>query len=91
MIANELFSSNDLVNNIQLKLKSLIKLLSEIKESNQNNEFDPLILNDIYTYIQIVQTDCQKIINNNYNLSSNKDDIHNIYSRYLNFLNLILY
>lgn len=81
MIANELFSSNDLVENIQLKLKSLTTLLTEIKESSPNNEFDPLISDDIYTYIQIVQTDCQQIINNKCDLSSNKDDIQNIYSR----------
>lgn len=84
MIANDSSTSsgNNLMENIQLKLKSLTTLLSEIKQSSPNNEFDPLIYNDIYTYIQVIQTDCQKIINNNkYDLFLNNDHIHNIYSR----------
>jgi hypothetical protein len=69
---------NNSVKNIQIKIKSLVALLSEIKESSHNNEFDASICNDIYTYIQIIQNDCQRI--EDYNLFSNKDyTIQNIY------------
>jgi len=66
---------NELVDNINLKVKLLTALLSEIKESNHNNEFDPAVCNDIYAYISIVQADCQKLMNNNkYHSISNKHD-----------------
>lgn len=67
MTANEVFSRNELVQSIELKVKSLKILISEIKQSCHNDEFDPSICNDINEYLQIVQTDCQTIMNDNNN------------------------
>lgn len=77
------------MDNIELKVMSLMTMLSEIKQLSDDNEFDLSICNDIYAYIQIIQTDCQKIINNNkYDLFSNKDRaIQNMNGNY----NLILF
>lgn len=65
MAENVLPSGNELMDSIRLKVKSLTALLSEIKQPNNNYEFDPSICNDIYAYINIVQTDCQKLVNDN--------------------------
>lgn len=88
MIVNEFLSGNVLMDNIQLKVKSLMAMLSEIKQPGNNNEFDLSICNDIYAYIQIIQTDCQRIINNNkYDLFSNKGRaIQNINGNYNSIL-----
>lgn len=71
MTANEVFSGNELVQNIELKVKSLKILISEIRQTCHNDEFDPSICNDINEYLQIVQTDCQTIRNDNNNLLYN--------------------
>lgn len=63
--------STVLVDNIQLKVKSLETLLCEIKQCNHNSEFDLSICNDIYAYIRNILTDCHKIVNN---------DQHNLFS-----------
>lgn len=77
MIANEFSSGNFLMDNIQLKIKSLMAMLSEIKEPSNDNEFDLAICNDIYAYVQNIQTDCQRIINNDkYDLFLNKNRIN---------------
>lgn len=73
----ELFSEDDSVENVLLKVKSLVTLLSEIKESSGNYELDQSIFNDIHTYIQIIQSDCKRI-KDNYNLFSNRT-VKNIY------------
>lgn len=65
MNTNKFFSGNDLVDRIQFKVKSLMSLLSELKQPNYNFEFDPSICDDIYAFIEIIQTDCQKISSNN--------------------------
>jgi len=83
MTAYEIFSGNDLVQHVELKVKSLMIIISEIKQSSLNYEFDPSIRNDINEYIQIVETDCQTIINDiKNNLFSNKiyHKSQNIYS-----------
>lgn len=73
MTANEDFSKNELMYNVQLKVKSLITLISEIKQSSLIYEFDPSICNDINEYVQSVQADCRTIMNNiKYNGSSNQ-------------------
>lgn len=75
MAAYEIFSGNELAQNLELKVKSLMKIISDIKQSSINTEFDPSISNDINEYIQMVQTDCQTILNNTKNnLFSNKID-----------------
>lgn len=75
MTTNDLLSGKDLSDSIQLKVKSLMTLLFEIKQSAKNYEFDSSICNDIHSYIHDVQTDCQNVLNNEkYNLLSNKDD-----------------
>lgn len=71
MTANEVFSGNELVQSIELKVKSLKILISEIRQSCHNDEFDPSICNDINEYLQIVQTDCQTIMNDNNKLLYN--------------------
>jgi hypothetical protein len=63
MNANKVFSGNELVQNIEQKAKSLKVLITEIKQSSHNDEIDPSIFNDINAYIEIVQTDCQTIMN----------------------------
>lgn len=76
MAVNEFLPGNDLFDDIELKVKSLTTVLSDIKQPNHNCEFDPSICNNIYTYIKVVQTDCQRIINNKkYNIFSNNDCI----------------
>lgn len=48
-------------------------IISEIKQSSLDYEFDLSIRNDINEYIKIVQTDCETIINDiKNNLFSNK-------------------
>jgi len=81
MTTNDLFSGNALMDNIKQKMESLKSLLSEIKHSNQNHEFDPSIFNSIYEYINIVQTDCQRITKNkNFHLFSNTNEtIQNVF------------
>ncbi|KAL4090563.1 hypothetical protein QTP88_025369 [Uroleucon formosanum] len=82
MTAHEIISGNELVQHVELKVKSLMIIISEIKQSSLNYEFDPSIRNDINEYIQIVETDCQTIINDiKNNLFSNKiyDKTQNIY------------
>lgn len=75
MATNDLLSGKDLADSIQLKVKSLMTLLFEIKQSAKNYEFDSSMCNDIYSYINVVQTDCQNVLNNEkYNLLLNKDD-----------------
>ncbi|XP_050059286.1 repetitive organellar protein-like isoform X3 [Aphis gossypii] len=71
MTANEVFTGNELVQSIELKVKSLKILISEIRQSCHNDEFDPSICNDINEYLQIVQTDCQTIMNDNNKLLYN--------------------
>lgn len=74
MAVNERLPGNDLLDDIQQKVKSLTTVLSQIKQPSHNYEFDPSICNNIYTYIKVIQTDCQRIIKNNkYNLFSNND------------------
>lgn len=66
--------SSILVDNIQLKVKSLEILLCEIKQCNHNYEFDLSICDDIYAYIRNILTDCHRVVNNNkYNLFSTED------------------
>ncbi|XP_060876652.1 repetitive organellar protein-like [Metopolophium dirhodum] len=73
MTENEFFSGDELLQHVELKVKSLMIIISEIKQSSLNYEFDPSIRNDINEYIQIVETDCQTIINDiKNNLFSNK-------------------
>lgn len=75
---------NNLLENVQIKIKSLMALLSEIKESSPNYEFDVSICNDIYSYIQIIQNDCQRIedynlfLKKNYTFQNNYGNIFNI-------------
>jgi len=64
MTAYENFSGNQLVQCVELNVKSLMILISEIKNSSLNCEFDSSIFDVINEYIQIVQTDCQTIMNN---------------------------
>lgn len=74
MTTNELCAGITCMDNVQLKVNSLMLLLTEIKESNLSYDFDPSICNDIHEYVRIVQSDCQRIINNDkYNLISKKD------------------
>lgn len=79
MNLNKLSSENDLINNIQLKVKSLMTLLTELQQPSHNYKFNPSICNDIYMYIKNIETDCQRIsINNKYNMFLNQDyQIHN--------------
>jgi len=73
MTEYKFFSGNELVKHVELKVKSLMIIISEIKQSSLNYEFDPSTRNDINEYIQIVETDCQTIINDiKNNLFSNK-------------------
>lgn len=65
MNTNEFFSGNNLVDKIQLKVKSLISLITELKQPNYNAEFDPSICDDMYAFIKTIQSDCQKISSNN--------------------------
>lgn len=88
MTENELFSGNELVENVLQKVKSLVTQLSDIKESSYNYEFDQSICNDIYTYIQIIQTDCQRV-KDSYNLFSHKDlTVQKIYGNIFNTIML---
>lgn len=64
MTTYEKFSGNQLIQCVELNVKSLMTLISEIKHSSLNCEFDPSICDVINEYIQIVQTDCQTIMNN---------------------------
>lgn len=71
---NEFTNGIVLMENIQLKVKSLETLLYEIKQISHNYEFDSSICEDIYAYIRNILTDCQIIVNNNkYNLFLTKD------------------
>ncbi|XP_029346483.1 uncharacterized protein LOC115034275 [Acyrthosiphon pisum] len=84
MTEYEFFSGNELVQHVELKVKSLMIIISEIKQSSLNYEFDTSIRNDINEYIQIVETDCQTIINDiKNNLFSNKiyHKTQNIYDK----------
>lgn len=75
MTTNDLLSGKDLADGVQLKVKSLMRLLFEIKQSAKDYEFDSSMSNDFYSYINDVQTDCRHVLNNEkYNLLSNKDD-----------------
>jgi len=70
MTAYEIFSGNELIQYVELHVKSLMTLISEIKHSSQ---FDPSICDVINEYIQIVQADYQTIMNDiKSNLFSNK-------------------
>jgi len=74
MAENVSSSGNELIDSINLTVKSLTALLSEITQPGNDYEFDPSICNDIYAYINIVQTDCQKLVNDNkFDSFSNKD------------------
>lgn len=66
LTTDELDSKDNLVNTVQLKVKSIMTLLSEIKKSDTDCDFDPSLCNDICSYINVVQTDCERVINNDY-------------------------
>lgn len=68
--------SSVLVDNIQLRVRSLETLLYETKQCNHNSESDLSIsiCNDIHEYIRTILTDCQRIVNNyKFNLFSIED------------------
>lgn len=95
MITNdhESFTGNNLVDDIQQKVKSLMSLLSEIKQLGQNDEIDQSLCDDIYSYIDVVQTDCQKVLNSDkYNQFSKTDDtIQNFFGRCLHILHYSIF
>lgn len=74
--------SSVLMDNIQLKVKSLETLLREIKQCSHNFEYNLSICNDIQAYIRNILTDCHRIVNNNkFNLFSiNDHKIQNMHS-----------
>lgn len=83
MASNELVSGNDLVDNIQLKVNSLMTLLAKLQEPSYNFKLEPSICKDIYTYIKNVENDCQRVqTNNKYNVFSNQDyQTHNSFGK----------
>lgn len=82
MTSDDLFSRNNLVDNIQLKVKSLKTLLTELQKPSHNYKFDPSICNDIYTYIKNVETDCQRI-NNQYVFPNQDYQMYNYFGNTL--------
>jgi len=85
MTTNESFTGNNLVDDVQQKVKSLMSLLSEIKQPGQNCEIGQSLCDDIYSYINIVQTDCQKVLNDDKysQFSKTENTIPNVFGRYL--------
>lgn len=62
MTADKFCSRADLSNIIHQKVESITTLLTEIK---QHIKDDPSVYNDICSYINIVKTDFDRVINNN--------------------------
>lgn len=85
MTSDDQFSRNNLVDNIQLKVKSLKTLLTELQQPSHNYNFDPSICNDIYTYIKNVETDCHRI--NSQYVDLNQD--YRMYNCFGNTLQMI--